>query len=183
MRTTFLGILLLCFGFVFGQKHSGQREVKVFYNNNQQQKSPEPTIIINNKIRTNYMGWINPSDIKELKVFNSKKDTIILGLKPPYILIYLKDSIQLNMISLTDIKKKYAKNISAYCIFRINGFFIKDKIEDCLINENNLFSINVDKIKSIDCETGMENEIDIIDILTDTKENVTKSKEIIRIRG
>jgi len=150
----------------------------VSYKYKQIKKWPEPTYIVNNKFIVKNIGWINPSDIVGIKVSN-KKDTTILGVKPPYMLITLKDSIPLKMISLEGIKKKYIKSISPYCIYQINGSISTLNAEECLINENSILSISVDKIKSKDSTTGKGIEIEVLEILTDTKENVRKSKEII----
>lgn len=178
MRTTFLGILLLCVGFVFGQTPSNPHEVKVYYKYNHPQYGSVATVIINNKVIANDLSWINPSDIKEIII--TKNDKVILGKKSPLVLITMKDSIQLNMkmISLTEIKKKYIKSTSPYCIYLINERVIAEKVEDTLINENCILSMSVDKVKSKDSITGKEIEIEVIEILTDTKENIEKSKEI-----
>lgn len=177
MRTTFLGILLLCFGFIFGQIQSGQREVKVSYKYSEPQKWSLPTFVINKTFMTNNIGWINPDYIKEINVL--KQTDADRHKESDKILITLKDSIKLNMISLSDLKKKYIKGTSLYCIYQINESIFTLKAEDCLINENSILSISVDKINSKDSITGKEIEIELIEILTDTKENIRKSKEII----
>ena len=180
MRTIFLGILLLCFGFVFGQTQSGQREVKVYYKYSEPQKWSLPTFVINKTFMTNNIGWINPDDIKEINVL--KQTDADRRKESDKIFITLKDSVKLNMISLSDLKKKYVKGTSLYCIYQINESIFTLKAEDCLINENSILSISVDKIKSKDSQTGIEIEIEVLEILTDTKENIEKSKRIM-IRG
>ena len=177
MKSIIMSLLLFISIFSIGQ-------VKVTYNYQQPYRqpsqneisSPQPFFILNGKHLTHSIEWINPSDIKAINVI--KKDTIILGKKSPFILITLKDSIQLSMISLTEIKKKYVKTNTSYVIYFINGKLIYETPEESSLNENSILSISVDKIKSKDPETGRVIDIDVIEILTKTKENIEKSKEI-----
>ena len=83
------------------------------------------------------------------------------------------------MLSLTDIKNKYLKTTAPFCIYIINNQLFTGEIDSCLIDEKSIMQINVDKIKARDNSSPQIVDLDVIEILTNTKENIEKSKQIM----
>ena len=79
-------------------------------------------------------------------------------------------------ISLTDLVLKYTNLQSRPAIVMINNDIIKDDYEQYLVDEKFILKIIVDAV-----EWG-EEKLDIVRLLTKTKENIEKSQQI-RIRG
>ena len=85
---------------------------------------------------------------------------------------------QFKLISLTDLKLKYAISKNVPTIFMIDNVLVKEDYDKFILDQNYILRINIEKI-----ENSKENlHFTVIRILTKTKENIRKDNEI-RIRG
>lgn len=92
--------------------------------------------------------------------------------------IKTKSNYSPKIISLTDLKDKYADLKNKFAIFMIDGEVLNVDYDKYLVDENYLLTIVVDKI-----ENSKENlNLNIIKLLTKSDENIQKSKKIM-IRG
>jgi hypothetical protein len=107
-------------------------------------------------------------DRKEIKINN----TIYYG----QIYVKLKDEYNPRFISLTDLKKKYVKSSTRNFIFIIDNEIIRGDYEKLIVDEKYILKIVVDTMRS------EKSDLDIIRLITRTKENIEKSKQII-LRG
>lgn len=178
---------------VFGQIDG--LNAKVEFNPNQLEKIGEDTIpqisyvTINNSDRNpayyingKYMSetilkTITPQLIDSIKVVNG---VIELDGKNYYgqIYIQLKKNYNPKLISLTDLKLKYTNLTNTSSIFMIDNEIINGDYSKCIVDENYILKIIVEKI-----DNKEENlQVNIIRLLTKTEENIKKSKQIW-IRG
>jgi hypothetical protein len=142
-----------------------------------------PACFINSK----FADWIsvitmNPEAIKDLKV--TKKDTTIRNMNYHYQL-HLKthDSIPVDLMSLSNIKKKYTKSTSGKCIYVLNNRFRNNEEiimsnPDLKIDKNYVFQIKVEKLSLVRRKTKRPEQIDVIRILFRTKENIEEANKI-----
>ena len=94
--------------------------------------------------------------------------------------IFIKMKMEYNpqIISLNDLIEKYTNIKNELTIFMIDNNFIKDDYDQYLVDEKFLLKIIVDTIeRKID-----KQNVNIVRLLTKSKENIEKSKEI-RLRG
>ena len=118
---------------------------------------------------------LNPNVIDKIRV---EKQEIIVEKQKYYgqIFIDMKGNYSPKLVSLKDLKSKYTNLKDAPTIFMINNEIINGNYDKCIVDENYLLRISIEKI---------ENEklhLYFIQILTMSEENIKKSKEI-RIRG
>lgn len=177
----------------FGQ--IGNLKAKIVNNSNQFEKIRNDTILqvsyvnhnvsdrkpayyINGKyINETILKTINPQLIDSINVV--KRDVEIDG-KNYYgqIYIQLKKDYTPKLISLADLKLKYINLTNAASIFMIDNEIISGDYSKCIIDENYILKIVVEKI-----DNNEENlQVNIVRLLTKTEENIKKSKEII-LRG
>ena len=136
----------------------------------------EPAYFINlNFINQFTLMTIDPKTIdsiyvdrKEIKINNM----IYYG----QIYVKLKDEYTPRFISLTDLKKKYVKSSSRNFIFMINNEIIHGDYDNLTVDEKFILKIVVDTMRYD------KPDLDIIRLITRTKENIEKSKQII-LRG
>lgn len=153
--------------------------IKIVYKD-KQKRYKDPVYIVNNQYAGKRIDWIKPDDIAQIDIIKQAKDSLFHNdQNSGTILITLKDSVHFHLMSLSAIKKNYVTTSSPLCIFMINNRVYSDNIEDCLVDEKSILQINVYKIESKNGNSGKTTDIDVIQILTDTKENIEKSKQII----
>ncbi len=92
--------------------------------------------------------------------------------------IKTKAGSDLKPVSLADLKNKYGKSGSRPVLFMVDGELIASDYDEYSIDENYILRISIDNFKN----TKEDIDMRIIKVLTKSKENLKKSKEI-RIRG
>ena len=138
----------------------------------------QPVYYINGKLSNpTLLRTIDPMLIESIDV--EKREIEIKG-KGYYGQIYLKMKKEYNpqLISLNDLKAKYTNLTKSATIFMIDNDIIKDDYDQYLVDEKFILKITVDTVES---EKEKLN-VAIVRLLTKTKENIEKSKEI-RLRG
>ena len=138
----------------------------------------QPVYYINGKLSSHsILKTIDPQSIDSIHIEKNKIET---GNKKYYGQIYItmKKEYAPKLISLTDLAQKYTNLKNGITIFMIDNDIIKEDYNQCLVDEKNILKIIVDTV-----EAGNEkSNINIVRLLTKSKENIEKSKEI-RIRG
>ena len=120
---------------------------------------------------------INPRMIDSVSVV---KEEITIEDKKYYGLIHIKmkADYKLEIISLTDLKIKYIKPDSIPSIFIIDNDIIKSDYDKFIVDEKYILKIKVQRVN-----IQKENlNINVIQLITKTKENFKKANEI-KIRG
>jgi len=123
------------------------------------------------------LATIPPKTIDSIKIL---KNAIRIGEVDYYGIYITTKSDSVNFISLNRLKEKYTNSTNKFVVFMIDHNIIKADYDKFIINENYILQITVDTI------TVGEEPIDILRILTKTKENidnVRREKGRIRIRG
>lgn len=164
---------------------------KVVFNPNKLEKSGEDTIPQISYVSPNvsgrfpayyinrkYVGGIilktlNPQLIDSVNVV--KRDIEIDGKKYyGQIYIRLKTNYHPKLISLADLKLKYINLTNTPSIFMIDNEIINGDYSKCIVDENYILKIIVEKI-----DHKEENlQVNMIRLLTKTEENIKKSKQI-----
>lgn len=123
------------------------------------------------------LSAINPLLIENINVV--KRDVEVDGKKYyGQIYIQLKKDYHPRLISLKDIKLKLTKPTNAPSIFIIDSKIISGDYSKCIVDENHILRIIVEKI-----ENKEENlQVNVIRLLTKTEENIKNSKQIL-LRG
>ena len=138
----------------------------------------QPAYYINGEISNpTVIKSINPDLIDSIHVVNRKieiNDKKYFG----QIFLKMKDEYNPKLISLNNLKAKYTNLSNNPTIFFINNDMIKEDYGQYMVDENFILRIIVDNIEN---EKEKLN-VNVIQLLTRTKENIEKSKEI-RIRG
>lgn len=145
---------------------------------NPSESDRKPAIYLDGKyINETIIKTINPQIIDSIKVV--KHDVKLDGKNyNGQIFIQLKKSYNPKLISLADIKLKYLNLTNASSIFMIDNEMISGDYSKCIVDENYILKIIVEKI-----ENNEENlKVNIIRLITKTEENIKKSKQIW-IRG
>lgn len=138
----------------------------------------KPAYFINGRYSTESI--LQTIDSRLIDNINILKEEILIEGKKynGQIYIQLKKDYYPKLISLTDLKLKYAKQSNTPTIFMIDNDVIKGDYSKCIVDEKYILNIRIDTI-----ENNVENfKIDMIHLLTRTDENIKKSKEIM-IRG
>jgi hypothetical protein len=130
----------------------------------------------------NSVLWINPNAIKDVNIV--KRDTVINSMKySNQMYVKTHDSIRVNLMSLSEIKRKYIRASSNECIFILNnrfgnmGEFITNNPET-RIDKNYIFRINVDQLNFPGMNPQKPLNVDVIRILFRTKENIEEANKI-----
>ena len=130
----------------------------------------------------NSVLWINPNAIKDVKII--KKDTVINGLNYSHQLhVKTHDSIPVNLMSLSEIKRKYTRSSSNECIYVLNNRlgnkeeFITNNPET-KVDKNFIFRIKVDQLNFPGMNPQKPLNVDVIRILFRTKENIEEANKI-----
>jgi hypothetical protein len=136
----------------------------------------QPAYYINGKLssptlfRTIDPKLIDSIDVEKREI-KGKRDNGQIHLK-------MKKEYHPLLISLNDLKAKYTNLTKSATIFMIDNDIIKDDYDHYLVDEKFILKIIVDTVES---EKEKLN-VAIVRLLTKTKENIEKSKEI-RLRG
>ncbi|PRD56790.1 hypothetical protein [Sphingobacterium gobiense] len=137
---------------------------------------PQPAYFVNDRF-VQHLGFINPKQIENINVV--KRDTII-GTQTYAGQIHIKTKANYTpkFISLAELKDKYTSFKDMPVVFMLDADIINSDEESFFVDENNLLTIIVDKLK-----TNKDNvEIGFIKLLTKSKENIDKRNNIM-IRG
>ena len=137
-----------------------------------------PAYYINGKLSSpSLLRTIDPKLIDSIDV--EKKEIEIKGKSyHGQIDLKMKKEYHPQLISLNDLKAKYTNLTKSATIFMIDNDIIKDDYDQYLVDEKFILKIIVDTVES---EKEKLN-VAIVRLLTKTKENIEKSKEI-RLRG
>jgi len=133
-------------------------------------------------IDNNSLPWINPNAIKDVKIV--KRDTVINGLKySNQMQVKTHDSIRVNLMSLSEIKRKYTRASSNKCIFILNNRLgtredIITNNQETKIDKNYIFRIKVDQLNFPGINPQKPLNVDVIRILFRTKENIEEANKI-----
>ena len=135
-----------------------------------------PAYFVNDRFVQN-LGSINPEQIKSINVV--KRDTVIgTHTYAGQIHLKTKEEYTPKLISLAELKDKYTSFKEIPVVFMLDADVINSDEESYFVDENNLLTIIVDKLK-----TNKDNvEIGVIKLLTKSKENIDKRNNIM-IRG
>ena len=131
-----------------------------------------PAYYINGKLsnptllRTMDLKLIESIDVEKREI-KGKRDNGQIHLK-------MKKEYHPQLISLNDLKAKYTNLTKSATIFMIDNDIIKDDYDQYLVDEKFILKIIVDTVES---EKEKLN-VAIVRLLTKTKENIEKSKEI-----
>lgn len=149
---------------------------KVSYVNSNNSESP--AYYLNGQLLSEtILMTLDPEKIDSIHV--SRQETVVDSQKYyGQIFIITKQDYKPGLISLNDLKSKYTNLKNEPTIFMINNEIIKEDYDKCIVDENYLLNISIEKI-DLDKE---KLHFRFIKILTKTEENIKKSKEI-RIRG
>ncbi|PRD46161.1 hypothetical protein [Sphingobacterium haloxyli] len=123
------------------------------------------------------LGSINPKQMESIDVI--KRDTVI-GTQTYEGQIHIKTKANYTpkFISLAELKDKYTSFKEMPVVFMLDAEVINSDEESYFVDENNLLTIIIDKLK-----TNKDNvEIGLIKLLTKSKENIDKRNNIM-IRG
>ena len=136
----------------------------------------QPAYYINGKLSSpTLFRTIDPKLIESIDVEKREiKGKSING----QIHLKMKKEYHLQLISLNDLKAKYTNLTKIATIFMIDNDIIKDDYDQYLVDEKFILKIIVDTVES----KKEKLNVAIVRLLTKTKENIEKSKEI-RIRG
>ena len=150
--------------------------LKVSYVNSNDSESP--AYYLNGQLLSEtILKTLNPNEIESISVSHQE---IQVDSQKYYgqIFIITKRDYTPKLISLIDLKSKYTNLKNEPASFMINNEIIREDYDKCIVDENYLLNISIEKI-----DIGKEKlHFSFIQILTKTEENIKKSKEI-RIRG
>jgi hypothetical protein len=151
--------------------------LKVFYvNSNDSERSP--AYYLNGQfVNETILKTLNPNAIDNIRV---ETQEIKVETQKYYgqIFINTKGDYRPILISLSDLKSKYTNLKNTPTIFMIDNEIINGDYDKCIVDENYLLRISIEKIEN----RKEKLHFNLIQILTKTEENIKKSKEI-RIRG
>jgi len=178
-------LLILTFAFwstsTFGQTPSNKElekdtSLKVVYAN-KESNTNKPAYFLNGQFVSEILlKTLNPNQIESINIGKGIQiDNIRYS---GQIHIKTKSSYAPKLISLTDLKEKYTNLKNKSVVFMIDGSIITSDYDRCMVDENYLLTIIVDKIEN----TQEKIDLGLIKLLTRSDENIKKSKEI-RIRG
>jgi len=138
------------------------------------QSRQEVLFIINGTLMPNlFTGSIDPERIKSLDV--SKTDTLVAGRTYSGVIrMTMKDGYAPSFISLTEFKQKYTSLQTGPTVFMLNDQLISGIQDEILIDEKYILKILVNQVA--DTEEGKY--INVVNLLTRSKTNIRKSKEI-----
>jgi hypothetical protein len=150
--------------------------LKVSYVNSNDSESP--AYYLNGQLLSEtILKTLNPNEIESISVSHQE---IKVDSQKYYgqIFIITKRDYTPKLISLNDLKSKYTNLKNEPAIFRIDNEIIREDYDKCIVDENYLLNISIEKIDIAKEKLHFR----FIQILTKTEENIKKSKEI-RIRG
>jgi hypothetical protein len=144
----------------------------VYVNSHDSERSP--AYYLNGQfVNETILKTINPNAIDNIRV---EKQEIKVETQKYYgqIFINTKGDYRPILISLNDIKSKYTNLKNTPTIFMIDNEIINGDYDKCIVDENYLLRISIEKIEN----RKEKLHFNLIQILTKTEENIKKSKEI-----
>jgi hypothetical protein len=151
--------------------------IKVIYKN-EIKNDKKPAYFINGKLANeSILRSINPNEIETVNV---EKENIEIENVKYYGKLYIvtKSTYKPKFISLNNLKLKYTNIKDNSTIFKIDDELINADYENNLVDENYILKIIVEKFEN----KNEKLNINFINLITKSEENIKKSKEII-IRG
>ena len=151
--------------------------IKVIYKN-EIKNDKKPAYFINGKLANeSILRSINPNEIETVNV---EKENIEIENVKYYGKLYIvtKSTYKPKFISLNNLKFKYTNIKDNSTIFKIDDELINADYENNLVDENYILKIIVEKFEN----KNEKLNINFINLITKSEENIKKSKEII-IRG
>lgn len=152
-----------------------------YINKSQSDSVPKPAYFVNGQFLFDSEA-IQPDLIESLNI--QRRDTVIADTRySGMVFIELKNHSSKDynipkMIALNDLKNDYTTLKSQPVLFTIDGKFINANYDFYKIDKNKILKIVVEKFAG----SGGNSEIWLVKLLTRTKENIQRSKQI-RIRG
>ena len=181
MKTLLILMFAILSTSTFGQTISNKElekdtSLNVVYANKESSIN-KPAYFLNGKLVSEILvATLNPNQIESINVGKGIQiDNIQYS---GQIHIKTKSSYAPKLISLTDLKEKYTNLKNKSVVFMIDGSIINSDYDKCMVDENYLLTIIVDKFEN----TQEKIDLGLIKLLTRSDENIKKSKEI-RIRG
>jgi hypothetical protein len=193
MRNTKLFIILLITSLSFGQtltgkktlknhKYSENSEITVFYNDSiTYKKNNKPAgVFLNSKFIGSDLALITINQ-EQIESLNIEKTNFKREGKEYYgkVLIKMKAGYKSNFISLNALSAKHLNLNENPIIFKIDDKIITEDYNSYLIDEKFVLKIIVNKLKT----SEKNSEINLITVITKTKDNIeesNKKKIIIR---
>lgn len=180
-KITLILISLLISFQSWGQTFSEDSEMRIVYADQAKDTNSgqKPAIFINGQFIKNesFYRTIDANQIDSISVqkVEFEKDGYIYNGK---ILITTKSDYTPNLITLTAFSKKHITLDGNPVIYQIDEDFIHDNPDECIIDENHILKVVVDKIKTTD--TGID--INVVQLITRSPKNITKANQV-RIKG
>lgn len=148
--------------------------IKVIYKN-EIKNDKKPAYFINGKLANeSILRSINPNEIETV---NIEKENIEIENIKYYGKLYIvtKSTYKPKFISLNNLKLKYTNIKDNSTIFKIDDEVINADYENNLVDENYILKIIVEKFEN----KNEKLNINFINLITKSEENIKKSKEII----
>lgn len=141
-------------------------------------KSPTPIYYVNGtRCNPTFLNTINPKNIDSITVV--KRPQEIGGPNQNgEIHIRMKKGYHPNILSLDELKRKYATDVRKPTIFIIDNTIIEDDYANYLVDEKYILKIMIDTIKN----EQEKIDIQVIRLLTRKDENIQQTNRII-LRG
>ena len=136
-------------------------------------------VFINGKYVTNsiFLSTFKMDYVENIEIIS--RDTLIENISfGSQLYIKTKDNYMPKFISLTAVKDKYTNLKGKTVIFTIDGDFINENYDACLVDENHLLTIIVDKFEI----AKEKKELGLIKILTKSQKNLEDRNQIM-LRG
>jgi len=147
--------------------------VRVVYNKEKNNENIPAYFVNDFQINNSSIKFIDPNSIENIFVENGVFESN--GRKyNGKIYIKLKENIEFKPISISDLKTKYLNLPELSTIFMVDGSLVYDNLNDVIVNERNIYKIEVERL---DSENG-KLKLNTVNIITRTENNIKKSEEI-----
>ena len=158
--------------------YSENSEIKVSYNKFQSNKNSAGVFV--NGIFVGGQSVLSVFNSDKIESLNIEKVNFEKDGKEYYgkILVEMKNGYIPKFVTLKTLIEKHMKLDKNPIIFQINDNVISQDYKEYLVDENFIYKIILNKIKTTERET----EINLIKLITKTPENIKKANQII-IRG
>jgi pimeloyl-CoA synthetase len=154
---------------------SGKSAVKVIHADSANKRFPN--YLVNGELMHQAtVATLDPMQIASIDVIKDSAFSDHRG-HSGTIIIKMKSGYDPRLITLLELKKKYASLTTKPAIFMIDNNFINGDPAQCRVDENNLLSITIDSANT----TQGTLDIAVIRLLTRSAKNI-KEAEIIRLR-
>jgi len=151
--------------------------IKVVYKN-EIKNDKKPAYFINGELTNeSILRTINPNEITTMNV--EKKNIEIENVKyHEQLYIVTKSTYNPKLISLNNLKAKYTNLKKNSTVFKIDDNIINADYDNFIVDEKYILKIIVEKFEN----KNEKLDVNFINLITKSKENIKKSKEII-LRG